>query len=562
MERRVLVIDFDPVSAELTGALLATRGLPFVLARNLKELEQALAAGPPALVLLDPALPDETEGLRLCAQLVDRLGPRGSVPIILASRTLRGARWKSLARGSGAELFLERPTDDRLLLAAADRAIGAARAAAPPAEVSLRRSEPRASSAAVITTSARHAPPPAENELESMVDEMFAQWFAEGEPPGASGPPTTGSAPSFSATRAPAGAAAVAEPPAPVASPRAPSPVATIALPARTRVEARARGTADGPAIETARAEIPPRTMTGPTGPASAPVPRPAPPAAVPSRTVPAEASDSPSRSGSPRLVAVVAAIALIGVGIGFVVLQGGGGDAVTGEERAATHRPALAPPISAAADHDETVASAESGPLTADSPPPVPAPSPAAAASRPASAKTAPSPPASDPAGERKAPPIVPAAPIPAPAAQEPPAPESAPAPAGPVASPRVQEAPEPEFVPTITPGALPESFDLEPDATLARLIAPQLIGSSRVDPTFPPMARQMRMSGQVKLRVQVRADGRVGTVSVLSEPTPKVGFGKAAEAAVRQWRYRPATLGSRAVDTEIDVVVHFASD
>jgi TonB family protein len=120
----------------------------------------------------------------------------------------------------------------------------------------------------------------------------------------------------------------------------------------------------------------------------------------------------------------------------------------------------------------------------------------------------------------------------------------------------------PEAEFIPdlapdgTITPGAIAG------DATLARYVGPELITSTRATPIFPPGARQMRMSGQVKLQVKVRADGSVGAVSVLSEPKPVVGFGKAAEAAVRQWRYRPATMGSRAVESEIVVVVNFAGD
>jgi protein TonB len=119
-----------------------------------------------------------------------------------------------------------------------------------------------------------------------------------------------------------------------------------------------------------------------------------------------------------------------------------------------------------------------------------------------------------------------------------------------------------EAEFIPDVAPDGTIPSVEPVPDAAEARYTGPVLIPSTRVAPVFPTAARQMKMTGQVKLQVKVRADGSVGSVSVLSEPKPAVGFGKAAEAAVRQWRYRPATLGSRAVESEVAVVVQFAGD
>ncbi len=68
------------------------------------------------------------------------------------------------------------------------------------------------------------------------------------------------------------------------------------------------------------------------------------------------------------------------------------------------------------------------------------------------------------------------------------------------------------------------------------------------RVPPIYPPVARRMHFSGEVRLRVLVGIDGSVEQVEVLRVDHTGVGFEKAAEEAVRQWRYRPATkLGVR---------------
>ncbi len=561
MDKRILVIDFDPVSAELTGALLATRGLPFALARSHAELEQALASGRPAMTILDPALPDEADGLRLCARLAEQFGPRGSVPIILVSRSLRGARWKSLARDSGAELFLERPSDDRLLLAAAERAVGAARAARPPAEPSSRADSRPVG--ATTTAGTRRTPPPPENDLENMVDEMFAQWFVERETGAAERPATTGAARTASpagavSTRGATGGAAVLEPPPEVV---APPPAPARSAPSRPVAPARPPGTL--PSSELRRPAAARSTMTGPTGPTASAPAAPAAPvmprAHAPLAATPDELQTAARSSTSGRTIAIAAAVLLIGAGIGFVALNRSGGAAESTEERPIRRPPAraLAVPPSAAdaapvdpSENASTRVEAESG--NTGNPVAVPP-------QRPAPAKAAVTPPAPEKVAERKPPPTPPPPPPP-PAPSQPALADSGPREAP--ATAQATRAAEPEFVPTIAPSALPLSFDSEPDATLARLVAPQLIGSSRVDPAFPAVARQMKMSGQVRLRAQVRADGTVGRVTVLSEPTPNVGFGKAAEAAVRQWRYRPATLGSRAVDTEIDVVVNFSAD
>ena len=64
----------------------------------------------------------------------------------------------------------------------------------------------------------------------------------------------------------------------------------------------------------------------------------------------------------------------------------------------------------------------------------------------------------------------------------------------------------------------------------------APQLI--HRVDPSYPPLARQARIDGTVVLEIEIDIDGRVHKVDLISGHPM---LGPAAVEAVKQWRYRP---------------------
>ncbi len=74
----------------------------------------------------------------------------------------------------------------------------------------------------------------------------------------------------------------------------------------------------------------------------------------------------------------------------------------------------------------------------------------------------------------------------------------------------------------------------------------APVRIGSGgtlnllkRVEPLYPPIMRNARMTGQVVLDAVIHADGTIGDVTVL-QSTNGV-FAQSAIAAVKQWRYAP---------------------
>jgi periplasmic protein TonB len=80
-----------------------------------------------------------------------------------------------------------------------------------------------------------------------------------------------------------------------------------------------------------------------------------------------------------------------------------------------------------------------------------------------------------------------------------------------------------------------------------------------NRVQPLYPPLARQTRISGTVRLHAIIGKDGTVQQLTVESGHPLLV---QSALDAVRQWRYQPTLLNGEPVDvdTEIDVIFSLA--
>jgi periplasmic protein TonB len=76
-------------------------------------------------------------------------------------------------------------------------------------------------------------------------------------------------------------------------------------------------------------------------------------------------------------------------------------------------------------------------------------------------------------------------------------------------------------------------------------------------VKPDYTEDARRRGIRGEVLMEIVVRHDGTVGDVRVLSG----LGYGldERAIAAVRQWRFSPATLHGRPVDVMVEVSMEF---
>jgi periplasmic protein TonB len=76
-----------------------------------------------------------------------------------------------------------------------------------------------------------------------------------------------------------------------------------------------------------------------------------------------------------------------------------------------------------------------------------------------------------------------------------------------------------------------------------------------NKVQPLYPPLARQTRISGTVRLHAIIAKNGSVEQLEVISGHPLLV---QAALDAVRQWKYQPTTLNGEnvEVDTTIDVI------
>jgi len=74
------------------------------------------------------------------------------------------------------------------------------------------------------------------------------------------------------------------------------------------------------------------------------------------------------------------------------------------------------------------------------------------------------------------------------------------------------------------------------------------------RVEPVYPPMARQIRRSGKVELHALIAADGKVQSLELVSGDPLLV---QSALDAVKQWRYKPTLLNGQPVEVDTYITV-----
>jgi protein TonB len=77
------------------------------------------------------------------------------------------------------------------------------------------------------------------------------------------------------------------------------------------------------------------------------------------------------------------------------------------------------------------------------------------------------------------------------------------------------------------------------------------------RVDPVYPPLARQARISGTVVLRALIGTDGSIENLTLVSGHPM---LAPAAIEAVKQWKYEPFLLNGQPSKVETEVTVNFA--
>lgn len=81
-----------------------------------------------------------------------------------------------------------------------------------------------------------------------------------------------------------------------------------------------------------------------------------------------------------------------------------------------------------------------------------------------------------------------------------------------------------------------------------------PKLI--TRVDPSYPPLARQTHLQGNVQIEAIIDEHGQIVEMKIVSGPPLLL---QAALDAVRKWRYEPTYLNDEAVPVELNVTVTF---
>ena len=69
------------------------------------------------------------------------------------------------------------------------------------------------------------------------------------------------------------------------------------------------------------------------------------------------------------------------------------------------------------------------------------------------------------------------------------------------------------------------------------------------KVTPAYPPLARQARIQGQVRLQAQISKNGDIENLQLISGHPM---LAPAAIEAVKQWKYKPYLLNGEPVEVE----------
>ena len=87
---------------------------------------------------------------------------------------------------------------------------------------------------------------------------------------------------------------------------------------------------------------------------------------------------------------------------------------------------------------------------------------------------------------------------------------------------------------------------------------ISPQTaeLVSNPVGPTYPLLARRMKVQGSVVLRARIGKDGDIQDLQVLKGPEI---LSNAAVEAVQQWRFKPHLEAGQPVETDARITVYF---
>jgi len=133
-----------------------------------------------------------------------------------------------------------------------------------------------------------------------------------------------------------------------------------------------------------------------------------------------------------------------------------------------------------------------------------------------------------------------------------------------------------------TVRPGSSSVHLDLQPGAPPQPVTEPDSTGAAEtagnvttyaaervqmsadasdvvarpVRPSYPLLARQMKVQGSVILQAMIGKDGIIQNLRVVSGPHI---LASAAQDAVRQWHFKPHLEGAEPVETQAKITVNF---
>ena len=129
------------------------------------------------------------------------------------------------------------------------------------------------------------------------------------------------------------------------------------------------------------------------------------------------------------------------------------------------------------------------------------------------------------------------------------------------PTQGPVVTDQPLPPLRDSLPPGPVfvPKADPLPPPPDPVRVEARyDQRYASALQPPYPASEQRAQRSGQVRLRVTIGTDGRVKAVEKLSA-TSDAFWEMAERHALNRWRFRPATVDGRPVESQKVMTLHF---
>ena len=133
-------------------------------------------------------------------------------------------------------------------------------------------------------------------------------------------------------------------------------------------------------------------------------------------------------------------------------------------------------------------------------------------------------------------------------------PSPAKKPRPAEPPADVTIHKTQPPEAAASDLPEAVTKPTAATAAAPGSRFVAARVL--ERVEPAYPETAGGKQTSGKVVVKATISKSGSVTGVQWVSGNEL---FRDSAFAAVKQWRYQPASLNGKPIESDLEIVLQF---